>query len=84
MQISFATQGTCARFIDVDLDGDTIRSVRFIGGCRGNLEAVSRLAQGKCVQEIIHLLSGIPCRNGTSCSDQLAQALSRVILQNAG
>jgi len=83
MQFIVATQGTCARFIDIELDGEILSSVRFIGGCRGNLEALSRLAQGKRISDIVEMLRGIPCRNGTSCSDQLAKALSDVELRNA-
>ncbi|MGN0890618.1 MAG: TSCPD domain-containing protein, partial [Candidatus Spyradenecus sp.] len=30
---------------------------------------------GRRVEEVIALLKGIPCRNGTSCPDQLAKAL---------
>lgn len=76
MQFTYATHGTCARFIDIELADQNIRSVTFVGGCRGNLEAISRLVQSKNLNDIIPLLRGVICRNGTSCSDQLAQALS--------
>ena len=32
-------------------------------------------AENRKVEEVISLLKGIPCRNGTSCPDQLARAL---------
>ena len=85
MTHTFATQGACARFIDFEIEGEMITDVKFIGGCRGNLQAVSRLVAGKSCTEVIELLGGIECRNGTSCPDQLAQALSQHIgLAKAG
>jgi len=75
MKKTYTTQGTCAKFIDIELDGDIVTSVKFIGGCHGNLQAVSRLVEGQSVDRITGLLSGIVCRNGTSCCDQLARAL---------
>jgi len=75
MQLTYTTQGTCARFIDIELDGEIVRSVRFIGGCHGNLQAVSRLVAGQPVAMVREQLRGIVCRNGTSCCDQLARAI---------
>ena len=71
----YNTHGTCSRQIEIEMDGDTVRSVRFIGGCTGNTQGVSRLVAGRKVDETIALLDGIQCRNGTSCPDQLARAL---------
>lgn len=76
MKYSFATKGTCSRQIDFDIDGDVITNVRFLGGCNGNLQAVSRLVEGKTVDEIVSTLGGIDCGGrGTSCGDQLARAV---------
>ena len=75
---SYKTSGTCSSEIRIDLDGDTVRKVEFIGGCTGNTQGVARLAEGRKVDEVIGLLKGIQCRNGTSCPDQLAQALEAV------
>ena len=36
---------------------------------------VAALVIGMTVDEAIRRLKGIPCRNGTSCPDQFAQAL---------
>ena len=69
----YNTHGTCSRQIEIELDGDVIRRVRFIGGCTGNTQGLSRL-----VDEVIHRLKGIQCRAGTSCPDQLARALERM------
>ena len=37
----YQTKGTCAAYIDIELDGDVIRSVAFYGGCNGNLQGIS-------------------------------------------
>jgi uncharacterized protein (TIGR03905 family) len=79
MNNTFATQGSCAKFIDFDIEDDLVIAVKFIGGCNGNLQAISRLVAGKPCAEVIELLAGIQCRNGTSCPDQLAQALRQQI-----
>ena len=75
---SYTTRGTCSRQILFEVDPDnTVHNVKFIGGCNGNLQAVSRLVEGKTVEEVIFLLKGIQCRSNTSCADQLATALEK-------
>jgi uncharacterized protein (TIGR03905 family) len=77
MNNTFTTQGSCAKFIDFEIEDGLVTAVKFVGGCNGNLQAVSRLVTGRSSSEVIDLLRGIQCRNGTSCPDQLAQALSQ-------
>ena len=75
-EMEYKTKGTCSTKIDFELDGDIIRSVRFTGGCNGNLQAISRLVDGMPAQEAIRKLEGIRCGfKSTSCPDQLAKAL---------
>lgn len=74
----YKTRGTCSSAIEIELDGDTVKSVRFINGCRGNTQGVARLAQGMKVDEVIECLKGIPCQGATSCPDQLARALEEM------
>ncbi len=72
--------GTCSRQIDIELDNDIIRSVRFTGGCDGNTQGVAALVRGMKVEEAIARLKGIDCRGrGTSCPDQLARALRQAL-----
>ena len=72
----YTTQYTCSRVISVDLDGDTVHNISFLGGCNGNLKAISKLLEGKTVDEIEDSLTGITCGNRpTSCGDQLAKAV---------
>ena len=52
--------------------------VVFSGGCPGNLSAMAVLIKGMAVEEVINKLRGIECQNGTSCADQLAQALDEL------
>ena len=76
MTYHYITHGTCSRAVDVEIEGGVVRNVRFVGGCNGNTQGIARLVTGRPVDEVISLLSGIPC-NGrpTSCPDQLARAL---------
>lgn len=72
--------GTCSRQIDIELDNDIIRSVRFTGGCDGNTQGVAALVRGMKVEEAIARLEGIDCRGrSTSCPDQLARALRQAL-----
>lgn len=72
----YKTKGTCSRAIEIELDGDTVKSVRFEGGCHGNTQGISKLVTGMKVQDVIRRLDGINCGGkGTSCPDQLARAL---------
>ena len=77
----YNTHGTGSRQIEIEMDGDTVRSVRFIGGCTGNTQGLSRLVEGMQADEVIRRLKGIQCRAGTSCPDQLARALERIRAQ---
>lgn len=75
-KISYTCRGTCSRQIDIELDGETIRSVVFTGGCHGNTQGIAALVSGMRTEEAIARLEGIDCRGkGTSCPDQLARAL---------
>ena len=72
----YNTQGVCSRQIHIELDGDKIASVKFMGGCAGNTQGVAALVRGMTVEEAISRLDGIRCGfKSTSCPDQLACAL---------
>ena len=73
---TYRTKGVCSREIHVDLDGDTIKHVDFVGGCDGNLKAVSKLIEGMTVEDVAAALEGNTCgRRATSCADQLVKGL---------
>lgn len=76
---SYTTQGVCSRMIEISVENDIITQVTFTGGCSGNTQGVSRLAEGMQVDEAIRRLSGIRCGfKDTSCPDQLACALKKM------
>lgn len=76
----YKTSGTCSREIHFEVVDGKITGVKFIGGCNGNLQGISKLVEGMDVKEAISKLEGISC-NGrpTSCPDQLARALKQTI-----
>ena len=72
----YRPQGVCSQLINVELDGDVIKSVEFVGGCAGNNMGISQLVKGMNVDEAIRRMEGITCGfKPTSCPDQLAKAL---------
>lgn len=72
----YQTKGTCASAIDVEVKDGVIESVKFTGGCNGNLQGISALVKGMKVEDAIERLRGIRCGfKNTSCPDQLAHAL---------
>jgi uncharacterized protein (TIGR03905 family) len=78
-QYIYHTRDVCPPEIHFKINSGTIEDIRFVGGgCPGNAQLVSRLLEGKPVADVLESLAGIDCRNGTSCSDQLASALHEV------
>lgn len=76
MHFDYKTQNTCSQVISLDIEGDVVKNVQFLGGCEGNLKAIPALVEGLKVEDIEKKLSGITCgRKGTSCGDQLAKAV---------
>lgn len=76
----YKTKGTCSTMIDVELKDGVIASVKFTGGCNGNLQGISALVKGMKPEEAISRLKGIRCGfKPTSCPDQLAHALEEMI-----
>ena len=66
--MQYKTRGTCSQLINLELDGDVIKSVEFIGGCDGNLQGISKLVTGMKAEDAIKRLEGIQCGfKPTSC-----------------
>ena len=80
MKYSYKTKGTCSREILIEVDNTGIvRNVKFIGGCHGNTQGISKLVEGMKIDDVISKLKGIDCNGrGTSCPDQLAKALEKI------
>ena len=75
-KITYKTQGVCSQLIEVEIENNIIKDIKFYGGCNGNLNGISSLCIGMDVNEVIKRLKGIPCgMKPTSCPDQLANCL---------
>lgn len=81
-KITYATTGTCSRFIELAGEDGRIVDVAFYGGCNGNLQGISSLVKGMKYEDVIERLNGISC-NGkpTSCPDQLCRAIEELMAQ---
>ncbi len=76
MKYSYKTKGTCSGLIQLDIEGDTVHNIKFLGGCEGNLKTISILLEGSKVNEVEQKCKGITCGGrSTSCADQLAHAV---------
>ncbi len=76
----YQPKGVCSKAIDVEVEGDVIRSVKFTGGCNGNLQGIASLVAGMRIEDAISKLRGIKCGlKSTSCPDQLACALQEIL-----
>ena len=78
--ITYRTQGTYSRFIELTGDNGVVIDVKFFGGCDGNLQGISKLVKGMKYEDVIARLKGISC-NGkpTSCPDQLCRAIEELM-----
>lgn len=76
MEYTYTPKGVCSMQMIFDIDGNIVKKLKIIGGCPGNTVGVSKLIEGKTIDEIIETLKGIDCGGrGTSCPDQIARAL---------
>ena len=84
MRYNYKPQNVCAVQISFDLDGDKVSNIQFLGGCNGNLKAISKLVDGLSVDYIEENLKGNTCgMKGTSCADQLAIAVRKAYEESA-
>ena len=78
MKYCYTPQGVCSREMKIEIEGDTIQSIKIIGGCDGNTKGLCNLLKGMKIDEAIQKLKGSDCGGkGTSCPDQLARALEQ-------
>ena len=76
MHYSYRCKGTCSQIIEFDLNEDKVTNIKFMGGCPGNLKAISKLVDGWSVEKINQYFNGTPCGyKPPSCADQLAIAV---------
>ena len=80
---TFTPCGVCSRAIHLELDGERVAHVDFVGGCDGNLKAISKLVEGMTVDEVAAALEGNTCgRRATSCADSSCAACARRARRN--
>lgn len=80
MKHTYIPRGVCSRMIEVEIEDDVIVSCKFLGGCSGNTQGVAKLVVGMDANDAIKRLKGIDCGGrGTSCPDQLANALEEAL-----
>lgn len=78
MRYDYITENVCSQVISFDIDDDIITNISFMGGCNGNLKAISKILDGWTVDKIEEYLRGNICgRRPTSCADQLAVAVRK-------
>ena len=77
MKGEYIPSGVCSTLIEYEINDDnTIKSLKVTNGCNGNLKGISKLVEGRDVDEVIDTLDGIKCGyKNTSCPDQIAKAL---------
>ena len=77
MTHTYIPHGVCSRQMNVELDENgVITNCEIIGGCAGNTTGICELVKGMNAEDAIKRMKGIDCRGrGTSCPDQLANAL---------
>lgn len=80
MKYTYKTTGVCAREISFDVNDKVVSNVSFVGGCNGNLKAISKLVEGMRGEQIVKILKGNTCgMKQTSCADQLAIAIEQAL-----
>lgn len=73
----------CSPQINFDINDNIVSNIEFIGGCNGNLKAISKLVDGWTVEKIEEYLLGNTCGpKPTSCADQLAKAVRQAYNQS--
>lgn len=76
--------GVCAKMVNFDIIDNKLHNVSFVGGCPGNLKAISLLLEGMDVHTAIEKLEGVTCGGkSTSCSDQFVRALKAELSANS-
>ena len=76
MEYKYTPEGVCSMQMIFEIENNIIKKLKIVGGCPGNTVGVSKLVEGRNIDEVIEMLKGIPCGiKGTSCPDQVARAL---------
>ena len=76
MDYIYKPTGVCAKQINFSIENGKMHNVSFIGGCNGNLKAISKLVEGMDAEKVVKILEGNTCGfKSTSSADQLSKAI---------
>jgi len=80
-EFTFYPSGVCPTKITIQVEDDgTFHEVFFYGGCQGNHKGLNALCKGMNIRDIIPRLQGLTCgMRPTSCPDQLAKGLEKIL-----
>ena len=82
MKKQFPLRGVCAYGCEVEVEDGKLVDCEFFGGCDGNHKGLINLAKGMDIEEIADKLEGVTCGfRPTSCPDQLAKVLRKIIAE---
>lgn len=79
----YTNHGTCSTGIDLEIQDGVVTYCKFIRGCAGNTEGLSRMVVGQKADDVARKLEGVQCRGNTSCPDQLSKAIRAYQAQQA-
>lgn len=80
MRFTNNNQGVCSRTVSFDLEDGKLHNIEFVGGCPGNLSAISKLCEGMEAEKVVSILKGNTCgMKPTSCGDQLACGIEKAM-----
>ena len=79
MVYTYKTSGVCSNSIEIEVENGIVLSVKFNGGCNGNLKGIGELVKGMKADDVIEKLQNVKCGfKDTSCPAQLALALKSI------
>ena len=79
MVYTYKTSGVCSNSIEIEVENGIVLSVKFNGGCNGNLKGIGELVKGMKADDVIEKLENVKCGyKDTSCPAQLALALKSI------
>lgn len=81
MTYRYRPKGVCSSQITFEIDEQgRLHNLQFCGGCNGNTQGLSRLAEGMDAEEACRRLRGVRCgMRPSSCPDQLSLAIEQAL-----
>ncbi|MDR3163714.1 MAG: TIGR03905 family TSCPD domain-containing protein [Mycoplasmataceae bacterium] len=80
MKYTYKPSNVCATEIIFDIKNNKLMDLKVINGCQGSSKGIARLIKNKKIDDVATALRHIECENRhTSCPDQIAIALEKII-----